>query len=86
LPAASILSFATSAQEPLEINGGPYSRLVEKDGKSLSPDQQRKEQSDLDRFVVKRQKESEHERRKRLEQLEKERETARIRARNPRSV
>jgi hypothetical protein len=50
---------------------------VEKDGKSLSPDQQRKEQRDLDRFVAKRQKESEHERRKRLEQREKEREKQR---------
>jgi hypothetical protein len=49
------------------FHGRPYSRLIEEDGKPLSPEQERREKEKLERELEKRRKESPREREKRLE-------------------
>jgi hypothetical protein len=68
-----VTSTKSEVHEVLILFGEPYGRLIEKDGKPLPPDQERKEQEKLDKFTAKRQKESERERQERLEEIEKRR-------------
>jgi hypothetical protein len=49
------------------FHGRPYSRLIEKDGKPLSPELERREQEKLERELEKRRKETLPEKEKRLE-------------------
>jgi len=65
----------TKTSEELMILGSPYEQLVAVNGKPLSPEQQAREQQELETTLVERQKESQHERRERIAKYEKERES-----------
>lgn len=60
--------------ETVVIFGEPHHRMLERNGKPLSPDEQRKEQEKLDKLVAKREHESAVERAHREAEFEKERE------------
>ena len=68
-----VTSTNSEVREVLILFGEPYGRLIEKDGKGLTPEQQRKEQEKLDKFTADRQKESERKRKERLAEMEKRR-------------
>lgn len=55
------------------LYGRPFRRLVEKDGKPLPPDQQKKEQERFDREVAKRERESDKDRAHAVAEQEKRR-------------
>jgi hypothetical protein len=57
--------------------GSPYRRLVGRDDKPLSPDEERKEQSKLDKSIVQRRAETPEQRAKRLDKWRKERDRER---------
>jgi hypothetical protein len=57
----------------LIIEGRPYRRLIEKDGKPLSAREREKEEEKYDKTLRERKSESPQERRKRLEEVEKRR-------------
>lgn len=59
------------ASEVSILYGEPYEKKIEKDGKPLSPAEERKEHDKLDKLAAKRQRESEAERSKRLASFEK---------------
>lgn len=60
--------------ETLVINGEPYHRTLKRDGKLLSPEDQRKEQEKLDRAVAKLQRETPEQRERREAEFDKQRE------------
>jgi len=67
-------------QETTEVTilyGEPYRRLVEKDGKPLSPDDQKKEQRKLDKLSARRASETPAERLKRVQSFERDRQKER---------
>ena len=68
-----VVSTKSEVREVLILFGEPYGRLIEKDGKALTPEEDRKEQEKLDKFTAKRQKESERQRQERLAEMEKRR-------------
>jgi hypothetical protein len=65
----------TKTSEELMILGSPYERLVEVNGKPLPPEQQRREQRELETALVERRKESQQQRGKRIAKYETERES-----------
>ncbi len=66
-------SVHTEAWETLVLSGQPHRRMLERDGKPLPPDDQRKQQEKLDRAVSKLERETPEQRQHRLEEYEKER-------------
>jgi hypothetical protein len=65
----------TKTSEELMILGSPYERLVTVNGKPLSPEQQAREQQELETILVERRKESRRQRSERIAKYEKERES-----------
>ncbi|MFZ0318272.1 MAG: hypothetical protein WAL56_04025, partial [Candidatus Sulfotelmatobacter sp.] len=65
----------TKTSEELMILGSPYERLVTVNGKPLSPEQQAREQQELETILVERRKESRQQRSERIAKYEKERES-----------
>jgi hypothetical protein len=65
----------TKTSEELMILGSPYERLVAVNGKPLSPEQQAREQQELETTLVERRKESQQQRGERIAKYEKERES-----------
>jgi hypothetical protein len=61
------------AWETLILDGQPYRRTLERDGKPLSPEEQRVEQSRLDREIRKLNSETPAQKQRRLEDAEKQR-------------
>ena len=59
--------------ETLILDGQPYRRTLERDGKPLSPDEQRGEQRRLDRETAKLNKETPKEKQRRMDEAEKQR-------------
>lgn len=59
--------------ETLILDGQPYRRMLERDGRPLSPDEQRNEQKKLDRETRKLSSETPTEKQRRTEQAEKQR-------------
>lgn len=61
------------AEEIYILYGEPYEKKIEKDGRPLTADEQRKEQSKFDKEIEKRQNETPEQRRKRVEAFAKKR-------------
>lgn len=61
------------AEEIFILYGEPYEKKIEKDGKPLSSEEQRKEQQKFEKEMGKRQNESAEQRRKRIESFDKKR-------------
>jgi hypothetical protein len=61
------------AWETVILYGEPHRRMLERKGKPLSEDEQRKEQEKVDRAVAKLQNETPEQRKRRLDKYEKER-------------
>lgn len=59
--------------ETLILDGQPHRRTLERDGKPLSPDEERSEQKKLDRAVKKLSSETPAEKQRRMEETEKQR-------------
>lgn len=59
------------------LYGEPYSRLIEKNDRPLSAEDEKKEQEKIDKFISKRKSESEEEQQKRQAKQKKEREEGR---------
>jgi hypothetical protein len=72
-----VQSSKLEASEILVLYGEPFERLVERDGRPLSPKDQSKENEKFDKETKKRENETPEERQKRLEKYEKEREDQR---------
>jgi hypothetical protein len=66
-------STETEAWETLVLYGELHRRIVERNGKPLPPDEQRKQQEKLDKTVAKLERETPEQRQHRLAELEKER-------------
>jgi|HubBroStandDraft_6_1064221.scaffolds.fasta_scaffold04828_1 hypothetical protein len=66
-------SVETRAWETMILYGEPHRRIIERDGKPLTPDEQRKGQEKLDKAVAKLEKETPEQRQHRLDEYEKER-------------
>src|ERR1700722_10781762 len=64
-------STETEAWETLILYGEPHRRIIERNGKPLSPDEQRKQQEKLDKAVAKLERETPDQRQHRLAELEK---------------
>ncbi|HYZ83757.1 MAG TPA: hypothetical protein VE621_05120, partial [Bryobacteraceae bacterium] len=71
-------STETAVKEVFMLFGQPYERLVEKNGKPLSPKEEQKEQEKLDKLTRERQSESPEKRQARLAKVEKDREEDRV--------
>jgi hypothetical protein len=69
-----VKSEKTDAWETMVVYGEPHRRMLERDGKPLSPQDQRKEQEKLDQAVAKREHETPRQRELREADYEKERE------------
>jgi len=69
-----VKSTESSKWETVILYGEPHRRLLERDGKPLATDETRKEQQKLDKAVAKLDGETDAQRQRRLEQLEKQRE------------
>jgi hypothetical protein len=67
-------SVETEAWETLILYGEPHRRIIERNGKPLSLDEQRKQREKLDRAVAKLERETPDQRQRRLAELEKDRE------------
>jgi hypothetical protein len=67
-------SVETEAWETLVLDGEPRRRIIERNGKPLSPDEQRKQQEKLDKAVAKLDRETPDQKQRRLQELEKNRE------------
>jgi len=67
----------TKVYEVTPLLGSPYKRLVEKDGRSLTGDQQKQQDGDFEQARREREAESAEERRKRIADFEKGRNRAR---------
>lgn len=61
------------AWETLVLDGEPFRRMLERDGKALPPDEQRKEQQKLDKETAKLAKSTPEQKQRRAAELEKER-------------
>jgi hypothetical protein len=72
-PHGKVQSTKREAWETLILNGEPYRRTLERDGKPLSADEQRSEQKKLDRESSKLASETPAQRQKRMDELEKRR-------------
>ena len=59
--------------ETLVLYGQPHRRVLERDGKPLAPDEQRKEQTKLDKLAAKLQNETPEQRQRRLTEYEQKR-------------
>jgi hypothetical protein len=59
--------------EVIPLDGTPYERLISKDGRPISPEEQRKEQKKYEHTLRQRQKETPAERRERIRKYERER-------------
>ena len=68
-----VQSTKREAWETLMLNGEPYRRTLERDGKPLTADEQRREQKKLDRESSKLASETPAQRQKRMDELEKRR-------------
>jgi hypothetical protein len=68
----------TKTYEERMIMGSPYERLVEVNGKPLSPDRQAEEQSKLEAEISRRQNESQQDRAQRITRYEKDRKRNRL--------
>ena len=64
--AGSVKSTETSAWETVVLDGEPYRRMLERNGKPLTPAEQKKEQEKLDKSVAKLAHETPEEKRRRL--------------------
>jgi len=64
----------TNEWETVILYGEPHRRMLERKGKPLTADEQRKEQAKLDKAVVKLEGETEAQRQRRLMEVEKQRE------------
>ncbi|HLX42501.1 MAG TPA: hypothetical protein VKR43_03665 [Bryobacteraceae bacterium] len=73
-----ITSTDSKAWETIILFGRPYHKTTERHGKALSEDEQKKEQSKIDRATAKLERESAEERRSHLADYEKEREKNRV--------
>ncbi len=60
------------------LAGEPYSRLIQKDDKPLSDNDQKKEEEKMEKFIAKHRDESENDHQKRLAKEEKERQEGRL--------
>jgi len=69
-----VKSVKTEQWETVVIYGEPYHRMLERNGKPLSAEEQQKEQAKLDRAVAKREHETDAQRERREADFEKERE------------
>jgi hypothetical protein len=69
-----VKSQKTEQWETVVIYGEPHHRIIERDGKPLSPQDQRKEQAKLDQAVAKREQETPEQRARREADYEKQRE------------
>jgi len=70
--ASDIVKNETKVFEHIHIDGTSYRKLVEKDGKPLSEANARKEQEKMDKEIAKRRNESPAQRKKRLDEHNKE--------------
>ncbi len=68
-----VKSSHTNTREVMYIGGKQYRRLTEKDGKPLSPDEERKERANIDKAIAQAKKLSAEERQRRIEEREKSR-------------
>jgi len=66
-------STETESWETLVLYGEPHRRVLERNGKPLPPEEQRKQQEKLDKAVAKLERESPDQRQRRLAELEKDR-------------
>ncbi|HEX4595917.1 MAG TPA: hypothetical protein VH157_16645 [Bryobacteraceae bacterium] len=73
----AVKSEKTQAWETLVLYGEPHRRMIERDGKTLPPDEQRKEQAKLDRVAAKLANETPEQRQRRVTDYEKRREKER---------
>lgn len=69
-----VKSMKTEEWETVVIYGEPHHRMLERNGRPLTPDEQRKEQQKLDEAVAKREHESAEQRGRRESQFEEQRE------------
>ena len=69
-----VKSTESSKWETVVLYGEPHRRMLERNGKPLTTDEQRKQQQKLDQAVAKLDGETDAQRQRRLEQLEKQRE------------
>ena len=67
-------SVKSAAWETVVLAGEPHRRTIERDGKPLPGDEQRKQQEKLDKVVAKLDRETPEQREHRLQEFEKERE------------
>lgn len=70
----SVTSEDSSKWETVVLYGAPHRRMLERDGKPLSAADQRKEQEKLDKAAAKLDGETEEQRQRHLQELEKQRE------------
>ena len=73
-PRGHVKSEKTDEWETVVLYGEPHRRMLERDGKPLSAEDQRKEQQKLDKAVAKLEHESPEQRQRRVAEYEKERE------------
>src|SRR5579863_9602775 len=66
-------SVESTAWETLVLSGQPHRRIIERDGKPLPPDEQRKQQEKLDKAVAKLERETPDQKQRRLADLQKAR-------------
>lgn len=69
-----VKSTESNKWETVILFGEPHRRMLQRDGKPLTADEQRKEQQKLDKAVAKLEGETDAQRQRRLQQLEKQRE------------
>ncbi len=69
----AVKSTHTTSREVIYIGGKQHRRLLEKDGKPLSPDEERKEHANIDKAIAESQKLSPEERQRRIEDQERRR-------------
>jgi hypothetical protein len=69
----NVKSEEKQAWETIVVDGEPCRRILERAGRPLSPDEQKKQQENLDRTVAKLERESPGQRARRMEKEEKER-------------
>ena len=70
----AVKSEKREAWETLILYGEPHRRMLERDGRTLSADEQRKEQAKLDKVAAKLQQETSEQRQRRVTEYEKRRE------------
>jgi hypothetical protein len=70
-------SIESRAWETLILYGEPHRRIIERDGKPLPPDEQRKQQAKLDKATAKLERETPEQRQRRLAESENDRKKGR---------